>query len=55
MAVERTMERLPVIDVRRIREHPLVPARIASHGFIDQVETGELVTVEEVSAIGTTH
>lgn len=39
-------------DVRRIREHPLVPARIAIHGFIYQVETGQLVEVEEASAIG---
>jgi carbonic anhydrase len=39
-------------DVRRIREHPLVPARISIHGFIYQVETGELVAVEEASAIG---
>jgi carbonic anhydrase len=38
-------------DVRRIREHPLVPARISIHGFIYQVETGELVAVEEASAI----
>ena len=39
-------------DVRRIREHPLVPARISIHGFIYQVETGELVAVEEASSIG---
>lgn len=39
-------------DVRRIREHPLVPARISIHGFIYQVETGELVAVEEASAKG---
>lgn len=39
-------------DVRRIREHPLVPARITIHGFIYQVETGELVEVDEASAIG---
>lgn len=39
-------------DVRRIREHPLVPARIPIHGFIYQVETGQLVEVEEASTIG---
>lgn len=39
-------------DVRRIREHPLVPARIPIHGFIYQVETGKLVEIEEASAIG---
>jgi carbonic anhydrase len=39
-------------DVRRIREHPLVPARIPIYGFIYQVETGKLVEIEEASAIG---
>jgi carbonic anhydrase len=39
-------------DVSRIREHPLVPARIPIHGFIYQVETGKLVDVEEASALG---
>lgn len=34
---------------------PLVPARIAIHGLIDQVETGELVGVEEAGAIGAAH
>lgn len=40
-------------DVRRIREHPLVPNRIPIHGFIYQVQTGKLVEVEEASAVGT--
>jgi len=39
-------------DIRRIREHPLVPARIPIHGFIYQVETGTLIEVAEASAIG---
>lgn len=39
-------------DVRRIREHPLVPGRIPIHGFIYQVETGELIEVAEATAIG---
>jgi len=39
-------------DVRRIREHPLVPNRIPIHGFIYQVETGKLVEVEEATALG---
>lgn len=33
-------------DVRRIREHPLVPARIRVHGFIYDVRTGRLEGVE---------
>jgi carbonic anhydrase len=39
-------------DVRRIREHPLVPDRIPIHGFIYEVETGKLVEVEEATALG---
>ena len=39
-------------DVRRIREHPLVPRRIPIYGFIYQVETGKLVEVEEATALG---
>ena len=33
-------------DVRRIREHPLVPKTIAIHGLIYQVETGTLVEIK---------
>ncbi|KEF41498.1 MAG: carbonic anhydrase [Cyanobium sp. CACIAM 14] len=39
-------------DVHRIREHPLVPHRIPIHGFIYQVESGDLIEVLEASAIG---
>ena len=39
-------------DVRRIRNHPLVPARILIYGFIYQVETGLLIEIEEASSIG---
>lgn len=41
-----------VEDVRRIREHPLVPSRIPIHGFIYQVESGALLEVPEASEIG---
>lgn len=46
------LERSVVEDVRRIREHPLVPGRIPIHGFVYQVETGELREVPTASAIG---
>ncbi len=46
------LEQSVVDDVRRIREHPLVPGRIPIHGFIYQVETGELREVLEASEIG---
>jgi carbonic anhydrase len=39
-------------DVRRIRNHPLVPASIPIHGFIYEVETGRLVEVPEAAAAG---
>jgi hypothetical protein len=38
-------------DVRRIREHPLAADRIPIHGFIDQVQTGQLVEVGEATAL----
>jgi len=41
-----------VDDVRRIRVHPQVPGRIPIDGFIDQVETGELIEIAEASAVG---
>nr|WP_286192831.1 MULTISPECIES: carbonic anhydrase [unclassified Synechococcus] len=46
------LDRSVVEDVRRIREHPLVPGRIPIHGFIYQVETGELREVPAAAAIG---
>lgn len=39
-------------DVRRIREHPLVPGRIPIHGFIYDVASGKLVAVEGASEVG---
>lgn len=46
------LDRSVVEDVRRIREHPLVPGRIPIHGFVYQVETGELREVPAASATG---
>jgi carbonic anhydrase len=34
-----------VIDVERIRQHPLVPASIPIHGYIYEVTTGRLIEV----------
>jgi carbonic anhydrase len=39
-------------DVRRIRQHPLVPRSIPIHGYMYDVRTGRLSEVEEASAIG---
>ena len=39
-------------DVRRIRNHPLVPGRIPIYGCIYDVATGRLVEVPEATAAG---
>lgn len=41
-----------VDDVTRIRNHPLVPGRIAIHGFIYDVRTGRLIEVPDATASG---
>jgi len=39
-------------DVRRIRNHPLIPARIPIYGFVYDVKTGKLLEVLEAARIG---
>jgi carbonic anhydrase len=39
-------------DVRRIREHPLVPARIPIYGYVYDVRSGRLNEVPEATAAG---
>jgi carbonic anhydrase len=39
-------------DVRRIRDHPLVPARIPVYGYVYEVETGRLVEVPAATEAG---
>jgi carbonic anhydrase len=41
-----------IIDVKRIRNHPLVPKEIPIYGFIYDVKTGKLIEVPEAIAIG---
>lgn len=41
-----------VIDVERIRTHPLVPAGVPIHGFIYDVGTGALVEVPKATEAG---
>jgi carbonic anhydrase len=45
-------EQSVVDDVARIRNHALVPARIAIYGFIYDVGTGRLVEVPEATKVG---
>ena len=39
-------------DVRRIRSHPLVPARIPVYGFLYDVRSGRLIEVPDAIAVG---
>lgn len=41
-----------VDDVKRIREHPLVPGRIPIYGFMYDVDTGKLTEIPAASAAG---
>lgn len=45
-------EQSVVEDVRRIRNHPLVPGRIPIYGYVYNVETGALEEVPEASEAG---
>ena len=39
-------------DVRRIRNHPLVPSSIPIYGYVYDVKTGKLMEIAEATAIG---
>ncbi len=41
-----------VDDVRRIRNHPLVPSRIPIYGFVYDVRSGRLIEVPDATAAG---
>jgi carbonic anhydrase len=41
-----------VDDVRRIRNHPLVPREIPIYGFVYDVKTGRLIAVPEAAEVG---
>jgi carbonic anhydrase len=41
-----------VADVRRIRNHPLVPREIPIHGYIYDVHTGRLIEIPEAREVG---
>jgi carbonic anhydrase len=48
----RNQEASVAQDVRRIREHPLVPKSIPIHGYVYDVHTGRLNEVKQASAAG---
>ena len=45
-------EQSVVEDVTRIREHPLVPARIPIYGYLYDVQTGRLNEIPDATAAG---
>lgn len=40
------------IDVKRIRNHPLVPREIPIYGYIYDVQTGKLIEIPEATKVG---
>ena len=48
----RDLEHSVVSDVKQIRSHPLVPARIVIYGYIYDVSSGRLVEVPEATKAG---
>ncbi len=48
----KNREQSVVDDVKRIREHPLVPRHIPVYGYIYDVKTGRLIEVEAATAAG---
>ena len=41
-----------VIDVQRLRDHPLVPRDLPIYGYVYDVHSGRLLEVEEATAVG---
>ena len=52
MPISGTIEENLVRDVRRLRNHPLVPASIVIHGYVYDVHTGRLIVVDEAEKVG---
>ena len=48
----RTQEESVIQDVRRIREHPLVPRGIPIYGYVYDVKTGRLDEVKQATEAG---
>lgn len=48
----KNLEQSVVDDVKRIREHALVPREIPIHGYIYDVKTGKLIPVPKANEIG---
>ena len=48
----RTQDESGIRDVRRIREHPLVPRNIPIYGYVYDVKTGRLNEVMKATEVG---
>jgi carbonic anhydrase len=48
----KDLEKSVYEDVKRIRNHPLVPLSIPIYGFIYDVKTGKLIEVPEATEVG---
>lgn len=48
----RDLEQSVVVDVKRIRQHPLVPSDIPVYGYIYDVKTGSLTEVPDATTAG---
>lgn len=48
----KTQEESVAEDVKRIRNHPLVPKEIPIYGYIYDVKSGKLIEVAEASTVG---
>jgi carbonic anhydrase len=48
----KDQSRSVMADVRRIRNHPLVPGSIPIYGYIYDVKTGKLIEVPEATSVG---
>jgi carbonic anhydrase len=46
------LEKSVIVDVTRIRTHPLVPASIPVYGYIYDVQSGKLIEVPEAMRAG---
>ena len=52
LTINHGLKKSVVMDVQRIRNHPLVYGKIRIYGYIYDVETGELIPVPEAMKIG---
>jgi len=52
LTINHGLKRSVIMDVRRLRNHPLVSKKIAIYGYIYDVHTGELIPVPEAMKIG---